>query len=130
MAGGGMSRFTSFAVATLTLCSGLCTVAAAPAQPKGGQTTGLVVESVDANSPPGKAGIRSGDILIGWERAANPPANPVSARGDFSTPMDLEEVCVEESQRGRLIILGTRNGRILSFAIPAGLWDEFQLFGN
>lgn len=88
---------------------------------------GLVVESVDEASPPGKAGIQAGDVLIGWERAANPSSNPSPARGDLVTPMDLEEVCIEETQRGPLTLLGTRNGTRISFAIPVGFWDEFQL---
>jgi CHAT domain-containing protein/tetratricopeptide (TPR) repeat protein len=123
-----MAQSFLFAVAAFSLAAGpRFGSSAAGAPPDSSRHLGVVVESVDVGSPPGKAGIRSGDVLLSWERAANPPSNPAPARGDLATPMDLEEVCIEESDRGNLTILGLRNSQRLAFQIPAGIWDVFDL---
>jgi len=56
---------------------------------------GVYVEKVVPGFEAAKAGIQPGDVLVGWERAANPPASPAGARGEFRSPFDTLEVLTE-----------------------------------
>ena len=58
-----------------------------------GQTPprGVVVEEVGKSSAGEKAGIKPGDVVLSWVRAAVPPANPVEARGEIGSPFELDE---------------------------------------
>lgn len=114
-----------FAVAPV-LAAGLRRAPEAPT-PRSRPPSGVVVDSADENSPPAIAGVRAGDVLVGWERAANPPANAAPARGVFTTPMDVEDVCLEEADRGKLTLVVFREGKSLPFRIPTGYWDAFEL---
>ncbi len=75
-----------------------------------------MVETVAEASPAREAGMRPGDLLLRWERAAAPPANPASAAGDFASPFDVMAVAVEQAPRGPLRILGRRGEEPVSFA--------------
>ncbi len=108
----------------------------APQPVKGTLLPGVVVEEVgnaalrlwDDRVPPSscakcwtsgaaeKAGIKPGEILLSWERGANPPANPHPARGDFQSPFDVREVEIEQAPRGRMTLVRASGG-----PDPAGL---------
>ena len=86
-----MRNSSRFARATAVL---LLTLVTASSQSAGvrGQTVprGAVVEEVGRNSSGEKAGIRPGDVVQSWVRAAAPPANPDEARGEVGSPFDLD----------------------------------------
>src|SRR5688572_26590264 len=83
---------------------------------------GLVVEEVQAGFAAHGAGLEPGDLLLGWERAASPPANPEPARGAFTSPFDVHLAEGEEAPRGTVVVSGTRNGEPLMLTMPPGDW--------
>jgi CHAT domain-containing protein/tetratricopeptide (TPR) repeat protein len=93
--------------------------AGAAAEPSEG---GVVVESVVTGFAAQEAGLRPGDVVVGWERAASPPANPQPAGGDVRSPFDLAQVEREQAPRGELTLLGEREGGPLRVRIPPGEW--------
>ncbi|MBP7867501.1 MAG: CHAT domain-containing protein [Acidobacteria bacterium] len=85
--------------------------------------TGVVVESVFPGSATERAGLRSGDVVLSWERLPAPPANPKRARGkvrDFFRWLDL---VWEQSPRGAVVLAGLRDGRGARWEVPRGAWD-------
>ncbi len=92
-----------------------------PAQPSP-SPAGVVVERVKAGWPAEAAGIRPGDVLLSWSRAANPPANPSPAQGDLLTPFEISQVEIEQSPRGGIRIHGLRGGQRLAFDLPPQGW--------
>ena len=93
---------------------------APPATPA--NAAGVVVESVEKGFAAHQAGIRPGDVLIQWQRAASPPANPEPATGDLDSPFDLDEVDVEQAPRGEITLLGRRQGELLQARLAPGDW--------
>jgi len=83
---------------------------------------GIVVEEVGKDSAGEKAGIQVGDILIAWERAANPPSNPQAAKGKILSPFDLPEVEIEQAPRGEVTLSGVRNGKPIKTVLSADSW--------
>ena len=83
---------------------------------------GVVVEDVAQNSVGESAGIRPGDVLLSWVRAASPPTNPAEARGQIGSPFDLTEIEIEEAPRGTVTLTGIRNGQSFSAALSPGEW--------
>ena len=80
---------------------------------------GVIVEKTVPGQEAAKAGIRPGDVLIGWERGASPPANPTPAKGSFGSPFDVLEVYIEQAPRAKtmtLVVLRDAN----RLAIPIG----------
>jgi CHAT domain-containing protein/Tfp pilus assembly protein PilF len=71
---------------------------------------GVVVEEVTPGFGGAKAGLQVGDVLLAWSREGNPPANPKPARGKIRTPFDLVEPEYEQVPRGRVTLIGSRNG--------------------
>ena len=84
---------------------------------------GVVVESVKKDSPVDKAGLRAGDVLLTWEREANPPANPEAAHGELRNPFDAWALEVEQKPRGTVRFSLRRDGERLTLAMPAGNWS-------
>jgi CHAT domain-containing protein/Tfp pilus assembly protein PilF len=80
------------------------------------------VEEVGKNSSGAKAGVRPGDLLLSWVRAAAPPANPEEARGEITTPFDLAEIEMEQAPRGEVRLVGTRDDASFSVVVPPGAW--------
>ena len=68
------------------------------------------------------AGLRPGDVLCGWERAASPPANPEPARGALTSVFDIEAVEMEEAPRGEITLTGHRQAEPLAVRMPPGEW--------
>ena len=94
-------------------------VGGGPADPSAG---GVVVESVVTGFAAQEAGLRPGDVVVRWERAASPPANPEPAAGDVGSPFDLAQVERAQAPRGELTLLGERDGEPLRVRIPPGEW--------
>jgi CHAT domain-containing protein len=74
---------------------------------------GVVVERVAEESPAERAGIRPGDTILTWSRAAGPPA-----AGSFETPFDLADVEIEQSPRGPVTLTGRRGADEISWTLP------------
>jgi CHAT domain-containing protein/Tfp pilus assembly protein PilF len=83
---------------------------------------GVVVEEVASHSSGEKAGIRVGDVLLSWVRAAAPPANPEEARGDIASAFDFAEIEQEQAPRGPVTLFGNRDGASFSVTVPPGAW--------
>jgi CHAT domain-containing protein/Tfp pilus assembly protein PilF len=84
---------------------------------------GVIVEEVIPNGSAATAGIRAGDVLLAWSRAASPPANPEAVKGAIDFPFDLTEVEVEQAPRGEVTLEGIRDGRNVSFRLVPGPWN-------
>jgi len=85
---------------------------------------GIVVEKVLPGFEAAKAGIQAGDVLISWERGANPPANPSGASGSFRSPFDVTEVFIEQSPRARMMTLGVlRAGKRIVIPVRQFPWE-------
>src|SRR5262245_51800444 len=85
-------------------------------------SAGVVVESVEEGFAAQRAGLRTGDVLLSWERPSAPPANPDAAQGTLDSPFDLEEVESEQVPRAELTLRGTRDGRPLVVRLPEAEW--------
>jgi CHAT domain-containing protein/Tfp pilus assembly protein PilF len=83
---------------------------------------GVVVEDVQDGFAAHAAGLRPGDVLVRWERAATPPANPEPESGILASPFDLEAVEVEQSERGEVTVSGRRDSAPIVVRMPAGKW--------
>jgi CHAT domain-containing protein/Tfp pilus assembly protein PilF len=108
---------------TLSLALLPCALAGAPADaaresPRGG----AVVEEIAPGSAAARAGLAPGDLLLAWERAASPPANPRPAAGTIGSPFDLVEVEIEEAPRGAFRLTGRREGETRSWEMPPDDW--------
>jgi CHAT domain-containing protein/Tfp pilus assembly protein PilF len=86
-------------------------------------SAGVIVESVGKGSAAEKAGIQAGDMLISWDRAASPPANPVAAHGQIESPFDLTYVEVEQAPRGGLSLAGKRGPKATTWTVGPGKWE-------
>jgi S1-C subfamily serine protease len=84
--------------------------------------TGVVVEEVTKGSSGEKADLRAGDVVLAWERAANPPANPQKAEGKIESVFDWMWVEMEQGPRGTVNLRGQRDGKETTFEIPLGTW--------
>ena len=82
-------------VLAISLLSSLVHVRAARAA-----QAGVVVEEVSKGSAAEKAEIRAGDILVAWDRPANPPANPEKAEGTIESVFDWMWLEIEQGPRG------------------------------
>lgn len=86
------------------------------------ESSGVVVEEVVDGFAAHKAGLRPGDTLLRWQRAASSPANPEPADGAIDSPFDLVEVEIEQAPRGELTLSGTRDGERLLVSLSPGKW--------
>ena len=113
---------------TPKLAAGLIAVTAAllhtpvvPAQDR--VARGVVLETAGAASTAHPDGLQPGDVLTAWERAASPPANPLSAQGDLRSPLELTEIEIAQAPRGVVTLRGSRGGQPLAVVLPAGPWQ-------
>jgi CHAT domain-containing protein/Tfp pilus assembly protein PilF len=90
--------------------------------PPGEPARGVVVEEVESGFAAHRAGLAPGDVLTSWERSAAPPAHPEAARGELRSPFDSLWIEREEGPLGAVTLRGTRYGRSLEIAMPAGEW--------
>ena len=82
--------------------------------------TGVVVESVPRGGAGATAGLRPGDVLLTWTRAAAPPANPQPASGTLRTVFDVLDVLQDQSPRGPIEVDGWRDGLPLTLTLREG----------
>jgi len=75
---------------------------------------GLVVEQVSKNSQAERAGVRSGDILLSWNRAA--------VQGEFESPFDFADVFFEQASRSPIVISGIRGREQRTWRLSADTW--------
>jgi len=90
-------------------------------QGEGGGAAGFVVEEVAKGSPGEEVGIRSGDRIVAWSRAAAPPANPQAQEGVFESPFDLIELGLEQAPRGAVTLVAAGGRRWTLPPLPFGL---------
>ena len=85
---------------------------------------GVLVEDVGRNSAGEAAGIRPGDVLLSWTRAAIPSLSVPEAKGDLRSPFDLAEVELEEAPRGTVTLAGIREriSKKFSATLAPGDW--------
>jgi CHAT domain-containing protein/Tfp pilus assembly protein PilF len=83
---------------------------------------GVVVGAVKDGFAAHAAGLQPGDVLLFWERAPAPPANPEAARGVIASPFALEGLEIEHAPRGPVTLLGSRGGEPLAVRLPPGAW--------
>jgi CHAT domain-containing protein/tetratricopeptide (TPR) repeat protein len=83
-------------------------------------TPGVEVLAVEPGSLGELAGLRPGDRLFGWRRAASFPANPLPAGGEIASTFDLQEILIDQAPRGALALLGRRAGEPRSWLLVAG----------
>jgi CHAT domain-containing protein/Tfp pilus assembly protein PilF len=102
-----MIRKRWFITILITLCSAVAPVAQEH-QP------GVVVEKVSKFSAAEKAGIQSGDILLGWTRA--------DSKGELVSPFDLALIEVEEEPRGMVTLNGIRGTASQSWIMGPDVW--------
>ena len=110
-----MSRSAALAVLALTPLAAAASAAAA-------EPAGVIVDQVYAGFGAEMAGLRAGDVLLEWARAASPPANPAPARGPLRAQVDLVDAELEQGPRGELTLSGTRDGAPLSVRMPPTDW--------
>jgi CHAT domain-containing protein/tetratricopeptide (TPR) repeat protein len=94
----------------------------APRPAAGAESRGVVVDEVHAGFGAEQAGLRKGDVLLEWSRAATPPANPGPAQGALRSQFDLVEVELDQAPRGQVTISGAREGQPLSVLMPFQDW--------
>lgn len=81
------------------------------------------MERVEPGSAPEQAGLLPADVLLGWTRAAAPPANPSPASGTFVSPSDLDALEIEQAPRGAVTLLVERDGARRQVTLPLGRWS-------
>ncbi|HYN22557.1 MAG TPA: CHAT domain-containing protein, partial [Thermoanaerobaculia bacterium] len=87
-------------------------------------TEGVVLEEVGQGSTLERAGLRSGDLLVAWERSPEPPANPEGAAGELRTVFDWLWMKAEQAPRGPVRLQGERDGTAIFFEVPKGSWES------
>lgn len=82
---------------------------------------GIVIDSLVPGSAPERAGLKVGDELISWTRAASAVAP--EARGQFHSPFDARDFELEQLPRGGVTISALRNGAPLNASLIPGFWS-------
>ena len=75
---------------------------------------GLVVESVAKGLDAETAGVKPGDILVGWKGKVG--------SGNFESPFDLPYIWYEQASRGPVTIEGIRNHRRRAWLLGGNTW--------
>ncbi|HSM85795.1 MAG TPA: CHAT domain-containing protein, partial [Candidatus Limnocylindrales bacterium] len=99
-------------------CWGAPPIAASQAANQAGTTIsgkGLVVEQVEPQSAPDRAGIQPDDLLLSWTRG--------EAGGELASPFDLNWVAAEQSPRGPVILHGARGNNQRDWTLLPGRWN-------
>ena len=75
---------------------------------------GLIVDQVITNSQAQHAGMRPGDLVIGWNRGG--------LHGDFQSPFDLAYIFLEQAPRGPITITALRRGTPRQWRFSSDSW--------
>jgi CHAT domain-containing protein/Tfp pilus assembly protein PilF len=75
---------------------------------------GLVVESVADGLEAETAGLKSGDVLLGWKTRLG--------SGRLESPFDMPSLWYEQASRVRVTLEGTRNGRKKAWVLGGDSW--------
>lgn len=94
-----------------------------PSRGEAKNATGVVVESVEPQSVAEQAGVKPGDLFLMWTRSANPPANPIAAKGRIQSAFDWLLLEKDQSPRGTVMLSGTRAGRQVNLTLPQDNWS-------
>lgn len=86
----------------------------------GSSPRGVVVEAMQPGFAAQRAGLRAGDVLLGWQRDA--AADGLPSRGEVSSPLAALWLEREVAGRGAVTLLVLRDGTALRVAMPAGEW--------
>jgi CHAT domain-containing protein/Tfp pilus assembly protein PilF len=83
--------------------------------------SGVVVEDLAPASAGERAGIRPGDLIVGWSRATAAAGGSSGAGRDrrIETPFDLLEVEGEEAPRGAVTLTGLRGEIPIEWTLPS-----------
>ena len=110
----------------LSSCCLAALVALAPSTPSARDASaagvGIVVERVETGGAAALAGIRSGDVLLSWQRPAVAAAPANASRGDLGSPFDLSRVEIEQGPRGMVRLSALREGRDVRFELRPRAW--------
>jgi CHAT domain-containing protein/tetratricopeptide (TPR) repeat protein len=79
------------------------------------KSAGVVVESLSAKGAAARGGLRPGDVLLSWHRAA--------ATGPLRSCDDVATVEIEQAPRGPVEVRRLRGGRVSALELPAGDWE-------
>jgi CHAT domain-containing protein/Tfp pilus assembly protein PilF len=79
---------------------------------------GIIVESVVENFEAKKAGVRPGDILLGWKYE--------NRKGDFTSPFDLSYIRLEQGSRGTVELEGLRGNKKQIWTLRSDSWGIFS----
>src|SRR5471030_2491885 len=103
------------------LCSCMCLAGfpagggTANAQAELNLSQGVVVEWVLPNYGADKAGLKPGDILLGWSSG--------NKRGEIESPFDLSYIRVEEASRATIKLEGLRDSKTRSWFLGSDYWS-------
>jgi CHAT domain-containing protein/Tfp pilus assembly protein PilF len=75
---------------------------------------GVVVEEVEAGREGDKAGLKVGDVILGWSRG--------DAAGKIESPFDFIWVDIEQRPRSIVTLEGMREGEKASWTLGSGEW--------
>ena len=75
---------------------------------------GVVVKAVEAGRQGDKAGLKVGDVILGWSRG--------DASGKIESPFDFFQVVVEQRPRGIVQLRGFRNTHESVWSLRSGEW--------
>ena len=84
---------------------------------------GVVLESLHPTSALVAAGLQVGDVLISWERPAEPPLRTRPAQGELVSPFEWRWLLQEQAPRGIVRLFGRRADRTLEWTVEPGIWD-------
>ena len=74
----------------------------------------VIIERVKEESAAARAGLKPGDVLVGWKRTGpNPARRHVPSRGTFTSPFDALDFRVEQVPRGGASLLVKSRGAVV-----------------
>jgi CHAT domain-containing protein len=84
---------------------------------------GVVVDEIAPGSELERAGVKSGDLLLRWQRPSATPDRPAEAAGQLLSPFDWKWLEVEQMNRGMLLLEGERGLVARVWRVEAGEWN-------
>ncbi len=75
---------------------------------------GVIVEKIDKSLEAERAGLREGDVILGWSRG--------ESKGEIESPFDLSWIEVEQAPRGAVVLEGLRGTDKLTWTLGQNQW--------